>query len=180
MAEYSLTCVNHPDRRTSLRCNRCNRPICAQCAVQTPVGYRCRDCLRGQQAVFDSARELDAVIAAAVSAAGVGIADYLLSFSGAWGILLAPVVGVALAAAIRALLRGRRGQTIPLSAAIGGVFGVLANIGLVVVSLLQFYRLAGTIAVGLGFLLPFLWPLVHGFVMIFVLHYRLKTPGMRG
>ncbi len=41
------TCANHPERETGLRCNRCGKPICSQCAVQTPVGYRCRECVRG-------------------------------------------------------------------------------------------------------------------------------------
>ena len=36
----SLTCANHPDRETLLRCNKCGKPICISCAVRTPVGYR--------------------------------------------------------------------------------------------------------------------------------------------
>src|SRR4030043_298820 len=55
MTEVVLTCANHPNRETSLRCKRCNKPICSSCAVLTPVGYRCRECVRGQQATFDTA-----------------------------------------------------------------------------------------------------------------------------
>src|SRR5919206_3470939 len=39
-------CASHPRVETYLRCGRCDRPICPQCLVQTPVGARCRDCAR--------------------------------------------------------------------------------------------------------------------------------------
>ena len=39
-----LFCYRHPDRETWVRCGRCDRPICPQCAMQGPVGFRCRDC----------------------------------------------------------------------------------------------------------------------------------------
>ena len=42
-----------------LRCNRCERPICTECAVLTPTGYRCKECVRGQQKVFDTAKWFD-------------------------------------------------------------------------------------------------------------------------
>lgn len=40
-----LCCYQHPKVETSLRCNRCNRPICAKCAQRTPVGFRCSECV---------------------------------------------------------------------------------------------------------------------------------------
>ena len=33
-----LCCVNHPNKETYLRCNKCGQPICTKCAVGTPVG----------------------------------------------------------------------------------------------------------------------------------------------
>ena len=38
-------CYRHPETETGLRCNRCNKLICAQCAQQSPVGFRCPDCV---------------------------------------------------------------------------------------------------------------------------------------
>lgn len=38
------TCYRHPDRPTGLRCVRCDRPICTECAHHGPTGYRCADC----------------------------------------------------------------------------------------------------------------------------------------
>ena len=58
-----LNCYNHPQRETMLRCNRCERPICSECAVLTPTGYRCKECIRGQQKTFDTSRPLDLPLA---------------------------------------------------------------------------------------------------------------------
>lgn len=39
-------CPRHPDRRTGLRCARCDRPACPECLREAPVGYHCVDCLK--------------------------------------------------------------------------------------------------------------------------------------
>ena len=52
---------------TTLHCNRCERPICAQCAVLTPTGYRCKECVRGQQKTFETATTLDYPLAFVIS-----------------------------------------------------------------------------------------------------------------
>jgi hypothetical protein len=39
-----MQCATHPDVETELGCGKCGKPICPRCAVQTPVGFRCRDC----------------------------------------------------------------------------------------------------------------------------------------
>ena len=54
-----LYCKNHADLETALRCNNCNEPICSQCAIQTPTGYRCPECVRGQQKIFNTAKSQD-------------------------------------------------------------------------------------------------------------------------
>ncbi|MGH2736189.1 MAG: rhomboid family intramembrane serine protease [Actinomycetota bacterium] len=38
-------CVGHPDRPTKLRCSRCDRPICGQCAIPASVGQHCPWCV---------------------------------------------------------------------------------------------------------------------------------------
>ena len=45
-APASLTCYRHPERETGVRCQRCGRPVCAECLVQAPVGVQCLDCVR--------------------------------------------------------------------------------------------------------------------------------------
>jgi hypothetical protein len=39
-----LYCYRHPKSETYVRCGRCDQPICPRCAVQGPVGFRCRQC----------------------------------------------------------------------------------------------------------------------------------------
>ncbi len=39
-------CYSHPDRLAGAVCRSCNRPICADCMVQAPVGWHCRQCVR--------------------------------------------------------------------------------------------------------------------------------------
>lgn len=39
-----MNCYRHPKVETTLRCSRCEKYICPDCAVLTPVGYRCREC----------------------------------------------------------------------------------------------------------------------------------------
>jgi MFS family permease len=42
--DAQLFCYRHPDRETWIRCGRCDRPICTSCAMQGPVGSRCKQC----------------------------------------------------------------------------------------------------------------------------------------
>ncbi|MFN3650146.1 MAG: hypothetical protein ACK47B_11255 [Armatimonadota bacterium] len=47
-------CVRHPDRTTLVRCGRCEKPICIDCMVDSPVGKKCRDCARNRTHVEES------------------------------------------------------------------------------------------------------------------------------
>jgi len=174
MSDVTLRCAYHPDRETTLRCNKCEKPICTKCAVLTPVGYRCKECVRGQQSVFETARPADFVIAAVVSAVGTGIAVALLNFLGFWGFFVAPIVGGGLAEIVRAAVRRRRGRKLPLVAALGGVVGVLPTLlptlALVIVSLSS----GGGIDVLGGVLLSVVFPLVTGGLLLSALYYRLR------
>ncbi len=60
-------CTVHPTIETSLRCNKCGRYMCSRCAVRTPVGYRCKECVHQQQDTFFTATRGDYLIAAAVA-----------------------------------------------------------------------------------------------------------------
>jgi len=42
----TMRCATHPEVETSLRCGKCDKPICPKCMVQTQVGARCPDCAR--------------------------------------------------------------------------------------------------------------------------------------
>jgi membrane associated rhomboid family serine protease len=38
-------CYRHRKRQTYLRCIRCEKPICADCRIDAPVGFQCPDCV---------------------------------------------------------------------------------------------------------------------------------------
>jgi membrane associated rhomboid family serine protease len=50
------TCYRHPDRPTYIHCQRCGRPICAQCQTQAAVGVQCPECVREGRAEVAAAR----------------------------------------------------------------------------------------------------------------------------
>lgn len=39
-------CPRHPDRVSYVLCQRCERPVCAECQRPAPVGVHCVDCVR--------------------------------------------------------------------------------------------------------------------------------------
>jgi hypothetical protein len=172
MTEAPLTCANHPDRATTLRCNRCEKPICSQCAILTPVGYRCKECVRGQQAIFETARPIDYPVAAILSAVGVALAAALLNYLGYWGLLLAPVAGGGLAEVVRWAVRRRRGRRLPLVAAMGGALGVLPLV-LCASGLLPLFRALDVAGFG-AVAFSILWPIADGALIIGTLYYRLS------
>lgn len=176
MTETSLVCANHPTRETTLRCNRCEKPICAQCAVQTPVGYRCRECVRGQQKSFDNSISIDYPVAAIVSLIGVGIATAVLDFLGFWGLFVAPVVGGGLAEIVRWAVRRRRSRRLPLAAILGGAAGVLFYLVFTFLRNASYYFLSGNPGIiGLGsILLTFAWPIAYGILILSTMYYRMR------
>lgn len=129
----TLYCYVHPDRETSLRCNRCERPICAQCAVRTPTGYRCRECVREQKKIFDTAEWYDYLVGFGTSTVLSLIASILLVvISGFIGFFMwfvsfaiAGAAGVFIANTTQAVLRKRRSKQLFWLVAAGVVIGAL-------------------------------------------------------
>jgi membrane associated rhomboid family serine protease len=42
-------CYRHPQRETGVSCSNCGRPICHECMIDAPVGFRCPECVREQR-----------------------------------------------------------------------------------------------------------------------------------
>jgi hypothetical protein len=131
--EPVLYCANHPTVETLLRCNKCGKPICMKCAVQTPVGYRCRECVRQQQNVYFNAEAWDNPIALAVSFVVTLLATPLVSAilgrTGFFGIMIGLFIGASaggvLAQIIRWAVGKRRGRYLHYFALAGVLLGVL-------------------------------------------------------
>lgn len=60
-------CYVHPTRETSLRCKNCERYICSSCAISTPTGYMCKECVNQRRKVFDTALWYDYLIGFAIT-----------------------------------------------------------------------------------------------------------------
>lgn len=167
MTETTLTCANHPTTETRLRCNRCGKPICSKCAKRTPVGYRCKECVKEQQQVFETATTIDYPIAFFVAGLSTLFSVWALSFIGFFGLLVSPAIGVGVAEIIRRGVRNHRGQHLPTAAVAGALLGALPIVA----------RGLGQVFAGnaLGFnSLGLIWPTVYAFLIISTLYWRLR------
>jgi hypothetical protein len=165
----TLYCYVHPNRPTSLRCNRCDRPICAECAIRTPTGYRCRECVREQQKKFDTALWYDYVVAFIVAAIGSGIASLLIAlvsgiFFGLLVLFIAPGAGAVIGNLVLRFIRNRRSRTLFLTAAAGIVAGAVPALLLISLPALLGVLYGGIR--GLTGLLPAIWEVVYLFLAV--------------
>jgi hypothetical protein len=124
-AAETTTCFYHPSVETTLRCNRCSKPICTRCAVSTPVGYRCKECIREQQGVFYSALWYDYVLAGVITIPLSAVASLIISGIGWLTIFVAPFVGGAIGEVVRLVTRRRRGRWLPLVVSLAMILGAL-------------------------------------------------------
>jgi hypothetical protein len=133
-------CANHPGVETSLRCNKCGKPICAKCAVRTPTGYRCKECVRGQQQLFNTAQWYDyalGIVTAGVlsflASLLVGLISGIAGFF-AWIIIIVatPTTGMVIAEAVRLVTRKHRARslfiTVVVAVVLGGLPAVVLNL----------------------------------------------------
>ncbi|PKN88362.1 MAG: hypothetical protein CVU45_07825, partial [Chloroflexi bacterium HGW-Chloroflexi-7] len=130
--QQPMYCANHPQRETLLRCNRCDKPICTSCGVRTPTGYRCKECVRGQQKIFDTAQWWDFPAAALTAGLLAFVSTYVARIIGFFMFFLAPVAGIIIAEAVRRILKKRRSKNLPIitaaAAFLGAMLPTLGNI----------------------------------------------------
>src|SRR5512135_1137720 len=100
-------CFYHPNTPTSLRCNKCGKYICIRDARRTPVGYRCKDCVREQQDTFFSATPVDYVITAVIAFPLSFLAAQIAPRLGFLTIFAGPIVGIVIAEVVRLATRKR-------------------------------------------------------------------------
>ena len=166
----TLTCYKHPNRETMLRCNKCERPICSQCAVLTPTGYRCKECVRGQQKVFNNARTLDYVIAVIAAAGLAYLGSYVTSFIGFLTLFAAPFIGMLIVEAVKKLTGNRRSRTLFVTTTVAAALGSLPVLIVRVLSLWFGLRAGGFNLYGL---LPLIWQAAYTILIVGSVYYRL-------
>lgn len=123
-------CYKHPNRETNLRCNRCEKYICASCAVLTATGYRCKDCIRDQGRVFNTAKVTDYALAFVVAGVLSFVGGLIAGLIGFFylTILIGPIAGGIIAEAVRRVVGRRRSKALFRTVVVAVVLGGLALI----------------------------------------------------
>jgi hypothetical protein len=127
----AMVCYRHRKRETSLRCYSCERYICSQCAIKTPVGYRCPVCVREAEDVFFNATVLDYIIAPIISLPLSLLAGFLVLSMGSGFLMiliiffLAGIIGGFIGRATKWAVGRRRGRYLAHIVAACVALGVL-------------------------------------------------------
>lgn len=120
--EEVLTCTWHPERETMLRCNRCGRPMCPECAVRHPVGLRCKECVKETRAPIYQVELRDYLVAGIVGLVLSTIAGLIIGLlASLWFVafFVGPAVGAGIADLMSRSVRKRgRGMAILAGACI--------------------------------------------------------------
>ena len=159
-----LFCYRHPSRETGLRCAQCNRPICSKCAVHTPVGYRCPQCIREREDVFYTANALDYALAGVVALILGLLAGFLVPRLGFFVIFVAPFAGTLIGRAAFRAARRHHGRWLPHLVAAMVVFGALLPILPALIGLVF----------GQVSLFRLLWPAIYLFMATGAAYYQVK------
>ena len=128
-----LHCYRHPERETWVRCGRCDQPICMKCAMEGPVGLRCKTCGKPSRDALASLRPTQVLVGLAV-AGGLGAAvGYFSTQFGFFMIVIGFFAGTFVAEGLDRTIGIKRGPRI-LALAFAGILvgGVLGgSLGLV-------------------------------------------------
>jgi hypothetical protein len=124
-------CYAHPGRETSLRCKRCEKPICASCAQRTPTGYLCKDCVNQHKKIFDTALWYDyltgSITTFILSMIASGLLGFVSSFVGFFMIFISFAVaggaGVFFSNIVLRVIGKRRSRWLFIACAAGVALG---------------------------------------------------------
>lgn len=90
----TLHCTWHSDRETLLRCARCGKPMCPECARPHPVGLRCKECMRETRSpLYRVSAGRYAVAGVTALASGSAAALLLAAIFGQLGGIFALIIG---------------------------------------------------------------------------------------
>lgn len=73
-------CYRHPKVETRLRCSRCEKYICTQCAHRSVVGYKCPTCIRTIQNNFFNGKWWDYGLAGLIALPLSLLAAFIFTF----------------------------------------------------------------------------------------------------
>jgi hypothetical protein len=134
-----MQCATHPNVETDLGCSKCGKPICPRCAVQTPVGMRCRECAQVRRIPtynVGSATMLRAAGAAVAAGIGIGVAwaffnlvTYIF-----YGVLAGIGIGYVIGEIVSLATNKRSGPPLQAAAVGGVVLAYLVRVGVLLLA----------------------------------------------
>ncbi len=134
-----MQCAAHPNVETELGCSKCGKPICMRCAVQTPVGMRCRECAGVRRIPtynVGGATMLRAVGGAIGAGVGIGVAwaffnvvTYIF-----YGVLAGIGIGYVIGEIVSLSTNRRSGPPLQAAAVGGVVLAYLARVFVLLVA----------------------------------------------
>ena len=123
----SLFCYRHPSSETYIRCNRCDQPICTKCAVQTPVGFKCRQCGLVKSATISSFSAQQLLLGLGASIGGGALIGFIGGQMGFFSILVGFFGGGIVAEAFVRVVGMKRGPIMSLMLYGGMIAGIVAG-----------------------------------------------------
>lgn len=126
----AMYCYRHPDRQTYVRCGKCDRPICTKCAMQGPVGFRCKECGTLANDPLTTIAPTQAVLGTAVAFAGGAVIGLITGGLGWFTIFVSFFAGGVTSEAVVRVTGYKRGP-IMLGMVFGGILlGAIVGISL--------------------------------------------------
>jgi len=148
-------CTTHSRTPTSLKCNSCSTPICPQCMVQSPVGFRCQQCGRGPKLPTYSV-PISLLIRASATALVVGLVGGLAVAFIARPLIGLPYIaamgglGYLMGEAVSAAANRKRGRQLQVVASAGIL------VCLIVLVFIAFLDLLDLVGIGLAIYIAYL------------------------
>lgn len=132
-----LHCYRHPDRETWVRCGRCDQPICLKCAMQGPVGLRCKTCGKPSRDPLTAMTPQQMLVGALVALGAGTLGGFVgQQFGFFLAIIAGPIAGGLIAEAVMRVTGYKRGAKmwaivgggIVLGAILGATFFYLSTV----------------------------------------------------
>ena len=125
--DETLYCYRHPDRETWVRCGRCDRPICTRCAMQGPVGLRCKQCGKPAFDPLTSFKPQQLILGTLTAVVAGLVTGYVAARIGFFSVVLAYFAGGFIAEIITRVTGYKRGPVM-FGIVFGGiVLGIVAG-----------------------------------------------------
>ncbi|MDR3576746.1 MAG: hypothetical protein P4L50_23015 [Anaerolineaceae bacterium] len=138
----------------------------------TETGYRCKECVRGQQKIFETAQSSDYLLSIVIAGILGFIGSIVAGFLSFFIIFLAPVIGVVIAEAVRRVTHRRRAKRLFQLTAGAAALGSLPLLLLNALPILLFPSAGGFNLLGVG--LGLIWRAVYSFLVTSSVYYRLS------